>query len=157
MSLPPQRPAAAVSATNSPTGHLSIDSARTAVDPGRSVADLLDGLVTLAVTFLTFLAFDDITTDNATSFRFEYTALVACAGWAIVLIVRLARRGRGRLAVACTGLLLALLWGQQKIGPGTTASWQPEYVAATAAFLGFVVVGLYLLATGAKPARAPAR
>jgi hypothetical protein len=123
----------------------------------RADADLLDGLVTLAAIFLTFLAFDDITTDNAISFRFEYTALAACAGWAIVLTVRLARRGRSMLAVACMGLLLALLWGQQKIGPGTKASWQPEYVAATAAFLGFVVVGLYLLATGARPARAPAR
>lgn len=120
-------------------------------------SDLLDGLVTLAATFVTFLAFDDITTDNATSFRFEYTALVACAVWAIVLIVRLARRGRGRLAVACTGLLLALSWGQQKIGPGTSASWQLEYVAATAAFLGFLIVALYLLATGAKPVRTPAR
>jgi len=124
---------------------------------GRADGDLLDGLVTLAAVFLTFLAFDDITTDNATSFRFEYAALVACAGWAIALTVRLARRGRSMLAVACMGLLLALLWGQQKIGPGTKASWQPEYVAATAAFLGFVVVGLYLLATGTRPPRAPAR
>jgi hypothetical protein len=124
---------------------------------GRPDADLLDGLVTLAAIALTFLAFDDITTDNATSFRFEYTALAACAAWAIVLTVRLARRGRRMLAVACMSLLLALIWGQQKIGPGTEASWQPEYVVATAAFLGFVVVGLYLLATGAKPARVPAR
>jgi hypothetical protein len=100
---------------------------------------------------LTFLAFDDITTDNATSFRFEYTALVACAGWAVVLAVRLARRGHSRLAVASVGLLLALVWGQQKIGPGTRASWQPEYVTATAAFLGFLVLGLYLSATGARP------
>jgi hypothetical protein len=127
------------------------------VRAGTADADLLDGLVTLAAIFLTFLAFDDITTDNATSYRFEYTALVACGVWAIVLTIRLARRGRSTLAVACTSLLLALLWGQQKIEPGTIASWQPEYVAATAAFLGFVVVGLYLLASGARPARAPAR
>jgi len=124
---------------------------------GRANADLLDGLVTLAAIVLTFLAFDDITTDNATSFRFEYTALVACAAWAIVLTVRLVRRGRGILAAACLGLLLALFWGQQQIGPGTRASWQSEYVAATAALLGFLVVALYLLATGAGPVRTPAR
>ena len=58
---------------------------------GRSDGDLLDGIVTLAAIFLTFLAFDDITTDNATSFRFEYTALVVCAAWASILTVRLAK------------------------------------------------------------------
>jgi hypothetical protein len=34
---------------------------------------------------LAFLALDDITTDNATSFAYERVALIACAGWFTVV------------------------------------------------------------------------
>lgn len=122
-------------------------------------ADLLDGLVTLAAIFLTFLAFDDITTDNATSFRVEYGALALCAAWAVVLSARLARRGRRWLALATMGLLAILFWGQQAIGPGTRASWQPEYVVATASLVGFLCVAVHLVlsATAVRAVRTPAR
>jgi hypothetical protein len=113
-------------------------------------ADLFDGVTTLAAVVLAFLAFDDITTDNSTSFRMEYTSLLACSVWGIVLIVRLARRGRRTLAGACTGLLLAVLWGQQGIGPGARPSWQAEYVAATAAVGGFPLMAIYLLTLGIR-------
>ncbi len=119
-------------------------------------ADLFDGLMTLAAVVLAFLAFDDITTDHATSFRMEYTCLLACAVWGVVLIVRLARRARSVLAGVCTALLLALLWGQQGIGPGTRPGWQAEYVIATAAMAGFLLSAVYLLTLYISRARTPA-
>jgi hypothetical protein len=114
--------------------------------------DLSDGLMTLAALVLTFMAFDDITTDHSASFRVEYTGLFACAVWGAVLIVRLVRRGRIPLASACTTLLLALLWGQQSIGPGTRAIW-PGHAVASAAFLGFLMVAIYLVVAGTRSAR----
>ena len=132
-------------------GHVSDIGARASASTG---ADLLDGLITLAALVLTFLAFDDITTDHSPSFRAEHTGLLACAAWGAVLIVRLVWRGRRALAGACTVLLLAVLWGQQSIGPGTKASWQPGYAVASAAFMGFVVVAIYLVIAGAGSGRA---
>ena len=118
-------------------------------------ADLIDGLVTLAAVVLTFFAFDDITTDSATSFRVEYGFLAVSAAWAVILSARLAWRGRSLLAFACMGLLLTLFWGQQTIGPGTRASWEPKYVAATSALVGFLYVAVHLAlsATAVRPAR----
>ena len=118
--------------------------ARTSAD-----ADFFDGWMTLAAFVFAFAAFDDITTDHATSFRAEYTLLLICAAWGAALNVRLAWRGRSGLAGACTALLLAVLWGQQSIGPGTRAGVGPGYLMASAALLGFVVVAIYLVITGA--------
>jgi len=130
-------------------GHRSAIGARN----GASTSpDLSDGLRTLAALVLTFMAFDDITTDHSTSFRVEYTLLFACAVWGAVLIVRLVRRGRIALASVCTVLLLAVLWGQQSIGPGTRAIW-PGYAVASAAFLGFLMVAIYLVVAGTRSAR----
>jgi hypothetical protein len=57
----------------------------------RSSAHLIvEGAVTLAMVILAFLAFDDITTDNATTFTVEYSCLLACAIWCLVLVIRLA-------------------------------------------------------------------
>jgi hypothetical protein len=97
--------------------------------------DLFDGLVTVAAVVLSYLASDDITTDNATLFRIEYACLILFAGWIVILIARLARRGHGVFAGVCSGLLLAILWGQLMIGSGTKASWQFEYLIATAALV----------------------
>jgi hypothetical protein len=114
-----------------------------------TAADLFDGLSTLGVLVLTFLAFDDITTDHSASFRAEYTALLACAAWGAVLIVRLVWRRRMALAGVCAVLLLAVLWGQQSIGPGTRASLEQGYLVASAAFLGLLIVAIYLVIRGA--------
>jgi hypothetical protein len=119
----------------------------------RDPVDLVDGLLTAGAVVLAFLAFDDITTDNATSFRVEYACLLACAGWVALLVARLTRRGHGALAGLTGALLLAALWGQRKIGPGVRASWQPEYVVATAALAGIMLVACYLVVTGARSRR----
>ena len=119
----------------------------------RGAADLVDGMVTLVAVVLTYLAFDDVTTDNAISFRNEYECLRLCAGWNVILSARLARRGHRVFAGVCAGLLLAILWGQRKIGPGTRASWQPEYVIATAALVAMLLLVCYLVIRGFRSIR----
>jgi predicted acyltransferase len=69
------------------------------------------------------------------------------------MIARLAGRGRRALASACGLALLAVLWGQRAIGPGTRASWQIEYVAATVGLVGLLAAAVYLIAVGARPTR----
>ena len=53
-----------------------------------------DALVTIAALLLGFAAFDDITTDTATSFPLEYTTLAVAAIWLVFIAVRLMRRRR---------------------------------------------------------------
>ena len=65
-----------------------MDHSRARVDPSVNQS-LRDGVLTLAALFLVFAAFDDITTDNATSFRAEYSALIACACWLSFVAMRL--------------------------------------------------------------------
>lgn len=71
------------------------------------------GVLSLGVLLMTWLAGDDITTDNATTFRVEYTMLVLAAVWFAALGVALVRRGR---AVAGVASLLA-------VGLGVAACW----------------------------------
>ena len=46
---------------------------------------MAQGVITLGMVVLAFLAFDDITTDNATSFTFEYAFLLVIAIWSLIL------------------------------------------------------------------------
>lgn len=109
---------------------------------------IVDGVVTLAMVILAFLAFDDITTDNATTFTVEYSCLLACAMWCLVLVIRLAGTRHFVLGGASALVLGAAVWGQHSIGPGTTPSWQPEYVAVVAAVGWFLVLSLLLIVSG---------
>jgi hypothetical protein len=118
------------------------------------IATVFDGVVTGAAVILAFGAFDDITTDNATSFEVEYSCLVLCLIWMAALIARLAKRGLNLLALLCAMLVLAILWGQRQIGPGTTASWQLEYVLATTAIIGIFLVACGLIVKGLRLLRA---
>jgi hypothetical protein len=71
------------------------------------------GVVSLGVLLLTWLAGDDITTDNASSFRVEYTMLVLAAVWFAALGIALVRRGRvvaGVASLAAVGLGVAACW-----------------------------------------------
>ena len=53
-----------------------------------------DALISVAALLLAFAALDDITTDTATSFTYEYIALVACAMWFAALGLRRMRLTR---------------------------------------------------------------
>jgi hypothetical protein len=106
------------------------------------------GVLTVVVVFLAFLAFDDITTDNATGFPLEYSVLVGCGAWCAVLAARLARAGRFTLGAISIVALGAVAWGQRAIGPGTVPSLQAEYVATMAGMVWFFALALGLILQG---------
>ena len=77
--------------------------------------------ITLVALLLVFGAFDDITTDNATTFRVEYTFLVGCAGWLLFVAWFLIRGGHRTLGFASLVVLASALWAQHAIAPGGAA------------------------------------
>ncbi len=93
--------------------------------------------ITLVALLLVFAAFDDITTDNATTFRVEYTFLIGCAGWLLFVAWSLIRRGHRALGIASLVALVGALWAQHAIGPGAVPGRWPEYVVITSAYLWF--------------------
>lgn len=66
------------------------------------------GWVSLVVLAFSWLALDDITTDNATRFPLEYTMLVLAGSWFAALGAWLVVKGR---AVAGIGSLIAVVLG----------------------------------------------
>ncbi len=135
---------------------LSIDTpAATRNDRTRGGTLMRDAIVTFAVMLLVFGAFDDITTDNATSFRFEYTILIFCATWLTVLALKLLRDGHRIIGGVSLVALAAGILGQREIGPGIVPGLWPAYVATTAAFLWFVLLAVVLLALGVRAVSQP--
>jgi len=108
----------------------------------------LDGILTLTAVLLSFLAFDDITIDNATHFTIEYAFLAVCALWCAALAVWLFHRRERILGALCLLLLAAALWGQQGISPGTVPAWRLDYLAVLAATLWFFLLSLFMIARG---------
>jgi peptidoglycan/LPS O-acetylase OafA/YrhL len=101
---------------------------------------LRDAILTVAVVILAFLAFDDITTDSATSFPAERLTLAVCATWCVGLAWRLLRERRRVIGVLSLGVVAIALWGQRDIGPGTVASWEPHYLAVVVSLGWFLFV-----------------
>ena len=94
--------------------------------------------ITLVALLLVFAAFDDITTDNATTFRVEYTILVGCAASLLFVGWSLVRGGHRTLGFVSLVALASALWAQRAIGPGMVPGrLRPEYVVMTAAYLWF--------------------
>lgn len=93
--------------------------------------------ITIAALVLVFAAFDDITTDTATTFRAEYTLLAGCAAWLLFVAWSLLRDGHRALALTCFIALASAAWAQHAIRPGMVAKWRPEYVVFTTAYLSF--------------------
>ena len=115
----------------------------------RSTAGFVPGsMVTLGMVVLAFLAWDDITTDNATRLHAEYSHLAACAVWALAVAIGLAVTHRFALAVTSLLVLGAAIWSQHAIGPGTVPSWQPEYLATVGSLMWFLGLSLFLIAAG---------
>ena len=98
-----------------------------------------DAVVTIAALLLVFAAFDDITTDNATSFPLEYTILVASAIWLLFIAVRLMRHGHGLLGGISLLALASAVWGQRAAG------FKPEYLAVMVACGWFCALSLAML------------
>jgi hypothetical protein len=93
--------------------------------------------ITLVVLLLVFAAFDDITTDNATTFRVEYTLLVGCTGWLLFVAWSLLRDGHRALGVASLIALGSAVWAQEAIGPGMPPGLRPEYIVFITAYFWF--------------------
>jgi len=109
-----------------------------------------DAVVTIAALLLVFAAFDDITTDDATSFPLEYTILIASAVWLLFVAVRLMRHGEGLLGGISLLALAGAVWGQRAVGPGVVwhqrgGGFKPEYVAVTSAYGWFWILALAML------------
>ena len=98
-----------------------------------------DAVVTIAALLLVFAAFDDITTDNATSFPLEYTTLGASAVWLLFIAVRLMRHGHGLLGGISLLALASAVWGQRAAG------FKPEYAAVMIAYGWFCALSLAML------------
>jgi hypothetical protein len=119
----------------------------------RGVAFLRDGAITAVALLLVFAAFDDITTDNATAFPVEYTFLVVCAAWLLVVALRLLHaRHRALGGVSILGVA-AGLWAQRGIGPGIVPGLWPEYVVMAAAYIWFWGIALAMLWLGYRTRR----
>jgi hypothetical protein len=94
--------------------------------------------ITLVALLTVFAAFDDITTDNATTFPVEYTFLVGCAGWLLFVAWSLIRGGHRTLGFASLVALASALWAQHAIGPGMVPGpLRPEYIVMITAYLWF--------------------
>jgi len=114
----------------------------------RAVRLMADAVVTFGVLVLAYLAFDDITTDNSTDFTAEYVMLAASAMWIAVLSLRLLRIRHAKLGIASLLFLVAAMWGQRRVGQGTTPSFDPRYVAVIVAFGWTLILAIVLLRRG---------
>lgn len=105
-----------------------------------SVADnrlFASAAITLVTLLLVFAAFDDITTDNATTFHIEYMFLVGCAGWLLFVAWSLIRDGHRSLGLASLVALGSAVWAQRALGPDLPPGLRPEYVVIVTGYLWF--------------------
>jgi hypothetical protein len=112
------------------------------------------GVVTLAAVGLAFAAFNDITTDNATSFTTEYIFLLGCGAWVLGAAVFLIIKSHRALGILSLLALACGVWGQQAIGPGIVPSFQPEYVATLGSVVWFLGLSVILMILGIRGHRA---
>ena len=106
---------------------------------------LRDAAVTLATVLLAFAAFDDITTDTATTFTFEWFGLVVCGVWLLIVSWRLLRSEHRWLGSVSVVALVAAVGAGSSIRPGT-GPFQVEYLTTIAGLLWFL--GLVAILTG---------
>ena len=109
------------------------------------------GLLTAGALLLVYAAFDDITTDNATSFRVKYSLLAVCGAWLLFLATRLLAARRRVLGSVSVAALAVALWAQFTIGLGVAPGWVTPYVLFWVAFLWFWIVSATLLYSELRP------
>ena len=103
---------------------------------------LRDAAVTLAAVLLAFAAFDDITTDSATTFTFEWAGLAICGVWLGIVSWRLLRSGHQGLGFVSVVVLAAAAGAGSTIRPGT-GPFRIEYLITLAGLLWFLgLVGM---------------
>jgi peptidoglycan/LPS O-acetylase OafA/YrhL len=106
----------------------------------RSRRQLLgDAAVTLAAVLLAFAAFDDITTDTATTFTFEWVGLAVCGVCLLFVSWRLLRSEHRWLGSLSVVALVAAVGAGSAIGAGT-GPFQLEYLTTIGALLWFLAL-----------------
>ena len=100
---------------------------------------LRDAAVTLATVLLAFAAFDDITTDNDTSFTFEWAALALCGVWLAMVSWRLLRSEHRWLGLISAIALVATAGAGSRIR-SITSPFEVEYLATMMGLLWFLAL-----------------
>jgi hypothetical protein len=100
---------------------------------------LRDAAVTLAAVLLAFAAFDDITTDRAATFTFEWIGLALCGVWLLMVSWRLLRSERWWLGSVSVVALVAAAGAGSAIRPGT-GPFHIEHLATMAGLLWFLAL-----------------
>jgi len=98
-----------------------------------------DAAVTFLAVVLAFLALDDITTDQATSFTLERVALAGCAGWFLYIAWRFWQQGQGLLALLSFGLVAIGAFANPAIGQDPAPN-PLAYLATIAGLAWFLLV-----------------
>lgn len=112
-----------------------------------------DGMITIVVLVLVFLAFDDITTDNASTFVPEYSILVVCAGWLIRVIARLFNSGRYGLGTVSAVALLVGMWAGRTMVSGIVPGFWTKYIVLSVVYVWFWALAVTLLWLGRRRSR----
>lgn len=93
--------------------------------------------ITFVALLLVFAALDDITTDQAMTFRLEYTFLCASAGWLLFVGGSLVRAGHRTLGYASFVAVASALWALPAIRPGLGPALRPAFVVMATAYFWF--------------------
>jgi hypothetical protein len=101
--------------------------------------------VTFATVLLAFAAFDDITTDSATTFTVEWFGLAVCGVWLLMVSWRLSWTEHPWLGSVSVVALAAAVGAGSSIRRGT-GLFQVEYLTTIARLLWFL--GLVAILTG---------
>ena len=109
-------------------------------------------VITVAVVALAVLALDDITTDTATAFPLERTALAGCSIWFLLVAWQLWRQGHRVIGVMSLGLLTIAALAQPNVRPGIVPT-QFAYLATIGALAWFLVIAVGLAGFAWRPAR----
>lgn len=110
--------------------------------------------VTIGLVVLASFALDDITTDNSTGFRPEYTLLAACGAWCVFLAYALLKQGYRALGTSSMIAVALAAWvASDGIGHTRDGGWNafwPEYIVMLGTWLWFLALAMVLFALGRR-------
>ena len=113
-----------------------------------------EAAVTIVLVVLAGLALDDITTDNSTGFKQEYTLLAVCGAWCLFLACDLLKQGYRRLGTISMVAVASAVWvasdGLGHKGDGGWSAFWPEYTVMLGAWLWFLALAIVLIALGRR-------
>jgi hypothetical protein len=120
----------------------------------RPHAFFAEAAVTIGLVVLAWLALDDITTDNSSGFRLEYTLLAACGVWCLFLAYDALRQGYRLLGTTSMVAVASAVWvASDGLGHKRDGGWHvfwPEYTVMLAAWLWFLALAIVLIALGRR-------